>query len=155
MPRLRSAIFALMIAAALPAAHAASAPAPQCPATWPSQPAAWVAHIDEVNRGLGIPSDYAAKHNLVGRLGAGGFLRPGRIAGKVVFLFLVGFEIGFVPATAGETKRRRGHLPVHRVRLAAIRTDVGIGVGQLLQAFELFPARVTAENVDGHIACNT
>src|SRR5690242_21678790 len=62
---LRSASFAVMIAAALPAAHAAKAPAPQCPATWPSQPAAWVAHIEEVNRGLGIPPDYAAKHNLV------------------------------------------------------------------------------------------
>jgi D-alanyl-D-alanine carboxypeptidase len=51
-----------MIVAILPAAHAA---APSCPATWPLQPAAWVAHIDEVNRGLGIPPDYAAKHNLV------------------------------------------------------------------------------------------
>ena len=61
----RSASFAVMIAAALPAAHAAKAPAPQCPATWPAQPAAWVAHIEEVNRGLGIPQDYAAKHNLV------------------------------------------------------------------------------------------
>jgi D-alanyl-D-alanine carboxypeptidase len=65
MPRLRFASFVVMIAAALPAAHAAKAPAPQCPAKWPSQPAAWVAHIEEVNRGLGIPSDYAAKHNLV------------------------------------------------------------------------------------------
>ena len=62
---LRSASFAVMIAAALPAAHDAKAPAPQCPATWPSQPVAWVAHIEEVNRGLGIPPDYAAKHNLM------------------------------------------------------------------------------------------
>lgn len=65
MSRLRSASLALMIAAALPAAHAANAPAPLCPATWPSQPAAWVAHVEAVNHGLGIPPDYAAKHNLV------------------------------------------------------------------------------------------
>ena len=65
MLRLRFASLALMIAAALPAAHAAPAPAPQCPATWPPQPAAWVAHINEVNRGLGIPDDYATKHHLV------------------------------------------------------------------------------------------
>lgn len=65
MPLLRSASLALMIAAALPAAHAARAPALSCPATWPSQPDAWVAHISEVNRGLGIPDDYATKHDLV------------------------------------------------------------------------------------------
>src|SRR6185312_10662637 len=46
---------------ALPAAHAA---APLCPATPSPQPAAWVAHINEVNHGLGIPGDYAVKHNL-------------------------------------------------------------------------------------------
>src|SRR6185437_14318167 len=52
MPHLRSASLAVMIAAALPAAHAA---APLCPATPSPQPAAWVAHINEVNHGLGIP----------------------------------------------------------------------------------------------------
>src|SRR6185437_13600892 len=62
MPLVRSASLAMLIAAVLPAAHAA---APLCPATWPAQPAAAVAHINEVNRGLGIPTDYAAKHNLV------------------------------------------------------------------------------------------
>ncbi|MBU6415887.1 MAG: M15 family metallopeptidase [Xanthomonadaceae bacterium] len=62
MPFVRSACLAVMIAAALPAALAAE---PLCPSTWPAQPAAWVAHINEVNRGLGIPPDYAAKHNLV------------------------------------------------------------------------------------------
>ncbi|HXE67160.1 MAG TPA: M15 family metallopeptidase, partial [Rhodanobacteraceae bacterium] len=51
-----------MLIAAVPAARAAAV---ACPATWPSQPAAWVAHINEVNRGLGIPTDYATKHNLV------------------------------------------------------------------------------------------
>ena len=65
MPSVRFAVPALMMAAILPAAHAAHAAAPLCPATWPAQPAAWVAHINEVNRGLGIPPDYAAKHNLV------------------------------------------------------------------------------------------
>lgn len=65
MPFVRPASFILMTAAALPAAHAARTPEPQCPATWPPQPAAWVAHINEVNRGLGIPEDYAARHNLV------------------------------------------------------------------------------------------
>ncbi len=62
MPFVRSATLAVMIFAAVPAARAV---AQACPATWPAQPAAWVAHIDEVNRGLGIPADYAAKHNLV------------------------------------------------------------------------------------------
>lgn len=62
MSLVRSASLALMLIAAIPAVHAA---ATACPATWPSQPAAWVAHINEVNRGLGIPADYAAKHNLV------------------------------------------------------------------------------------------
>ena len=61
MPHLRSASLAVMIAATLPAAHAA---APLCPATPSPQPAAWVAHINEVNHGLGIPGDYAVKHNL-------------------------------------------------------------------------------------------
>lgn len=45
-----------------PRAHAAE---PTCPATPPPQPAAWVAHIAEVNHGLGVPPDYAAKHNLL------------------------------------------------------------------------------------------
>ncbi|HEX5352768.1 MAG TPA: M15 family metallopeptidase [Rhodanobacteraceae bacterium] len=36
-----------------------------CPATPPPQPAAYVAHIREVNRGLGVPSDYAARHHLL------------------------------------------------------------------------------------------
>ncbi|MGH8110644.1 MAG: M15 family metallopeptidase [Rhodanobacteraceae bacterium] len=59
---------AALAAAALlvsPALFANPAPAADlCPATPPPQPAAWVAHIKEVNRGLGIPPDYAAKHNL-------------------------------------------------------------------------------------------
>lgn len=58
--RLALATFAAIIA---PAAFAGSAGL--CPATPPPQPAAYVAHINEVNRGLGIPADYAAKHNLV------------------------------------------------------------------------------------------
>jgi len=62
MPLVRSASLAVMIAAVLPVAHAA---APLCSATWPTQPAASVAHINEVNRGLGIPADYAERHNLV------------------------------------------------------------------------------------------
>lgn len=66
MPRTRLFRIALLAPAAClaaPAALAATA-APLCPATPPPQPAAWVAHINEVNRGLGIPEDYAAKHNL-------------------------------------------------------------------------------------------
>jgi D-alanyl-D-alanine carboxypeptidase len=62
MPLVHSASLAMILAATVPAAHVAT---PQCPAMWPSQPAAYVAHINEVNRGLGIPVDYAAKHNLV------------------------------------------------------------------------------------------
>jgi D-alanyl-D-alanine carboxypeptidase len=63
--QLRTALLAALVPAAACAASAALAAAPSCPATWPTQPAASVAHIDEVNRGLGIPPDYAAKHNLV------------------------------------------------------------------------------------------
>src|SRR6185437_16527630 len=48
-----------------------------------------------------------------------GFFRLGRVAGKVVLLFLVGFAIGLVPAAAGQAERRRGHLPLHGVVLAA------------------------------------
>ncbi len=61
----RSAHLAILVSAMLPFASVALATEPPCPATWPSQPAAWVAHINEVNRGLGIPPDYAARHNLV------------------------------------------------------------------------------------------
>ena len=48
----------------VPAAFAAAPPAPLCPATPLPQPAAYVAHIQEVNRGLGIPPGYAARHQL-------------------------------------------------------------------------------------------
>ncbi len=54
----------LALASALPIASAAHAAAPLCPAVPPPQPAAWVAHIQEVNRSLGVPADYTAKHNL-------------------------------------------------------------------------------------------
>ncbi|HET7930742.1 MAG TPA: M15 family metallopeptidase [Rhodanobacteraceae bacterium] len=54
---------ALLVALIAPAAFATGTQL--CPATPPPQPAAYVAHINEVNRGLGIPADYATKHNLV------------------------------------------------------------------------------------------
>lgn len=54
----------LALAAAVPIASAARTAAPSCPAVPPPQPAAWVAHIQDVNRSLGIPAGYAAKHNL-------------------------------------------------------------------------------------------
>lgn len=59
------AIAVAVAVAALPVASVAFAAAPLCPAVWPTQPAAYVAHIREVNRGLGIPPDYTAKHNLM------------------------------------------------------------------------------------------
>ena len=62
---LRTILLAAFVPAAACAASAALAAAPLCPATWPAQPATSVAHINEVNRGLGIPTDYAARHNLV------------------------------------------------------------------------------------------
>lgn len=65
MSRIHAFGFALPVVALLaftPHAHAADA---VCSATPPPQPAAWVAHIKEVNHGLGIPPDYAARHNLV------------------------------------------------------------------------------------------
>lgn len=57
---------AMVFAACLiaPAALATAPAAPPCPATPPPQPAAYVAHIQEVNHGLGIPPDYAAQHHL-------------------------------------------------------------------------------------------
>lgn len=65
MPFARLASLAVL-ASVLPVATTALAAEPLlCPATWPTQPAATVAHINEVNSGLGIPADYAAKHNLV------------------------------------------------------------------------------------------
>lgn len=51
------------LAFAAPAAGAA--PALLCPAVPPPLPAAYVAHVREVNRGLGIPPDYTARHHLV------------------------------------------------------------------------------------------
>src|SRR6185437_3761756 len=86
-----------------------------------------------------------------GRLFRRRFLRLRRFACKVVFLFLVGFEIGLVPAAARQAKRRRGHLTLHGGVLAAVRTDIGIGIGQLLQALELFAAVAATEHVDGHL----
>ncbi|MGH8114005.1 MAG: M15 family metallopeptidase [Rhodanobacteraceae bacterium] len=47
-----------------PAAFAATPDAPLCPASPPVQPAAYVAHIQEINHGLGIPPDYVAQHHL-------------------------------------------------------------------------------------------
>lgn len=68
MPFVRTSSLVLALAAGLPIASVAAAAAPAadvlCPATPPPQPAAWVAHIEEVNRGLGIPPDYAARHDL-------------------------------------------------------------------------------------------
>jgi D-alanyl-D-alanine carboxypeptidase len=63
MSFVRSVNFAIL-AAALALASVAIAAEPPCPATPPPQPAAYVAHINEVNRGLGIPADYAAGHHL-------------------------------------------------------------------------------------------
>lgn len=70
--RLSSTIqLALAITAALavaPLAHGAAPATPAatlCPATPQAQPAAWVAHIAEINRSLGVPPDYAAQHHLV------------------------------------------------------------------------------------------
>lgn len=62
---LRSIVAGALALAGATAGPATCAAAPPCPATWPVQPVAYVAHIDEVNRGLGIPADYAARHHLV------------------------------------------------------------------------------------------
>ncbi|HEX7370207.1 MAG TPA: M15 family metallopeptidase [Rhodanobacteraceae bacterium] len=61
----RTSCLATLVAATLPFASIAFAAAPLCPATPQPQPAAWVAHINQVNRALGIPPDYAARHNLL------------------------------------------------------------------------------------------
>ncbi len=64
MHRTRSACFALVIAIAFACLPPASAAAPLCAAVPPPEPAAYAAHIREVNRALGIPPDYAARHDL-------------------------------------------------------------------------------------------
>lgn len=61
-PRLLRGLAASIATLLAPATFAA--PALLCPATPQPQPAAYVAHINEVNRGLGIPEDYAAQHDL-------------------------------------------------------------------------------------------
>jgi len=63
VPFVRNTAFAALVSFAAPAAFAAAGVL--CPATPPPQPAARVAHIREVNRGLGVPADYAARHHLV------------------------------------------------------------------------------------------
>ncbi|MGH8183637.1 MAG: M15 family metallopeptidase [Rhodanobacteraceae bacterium] len=60
----RTTRFTLVLAAALPCAPPTHAAALLCPATPTPQPAAWVAHVEQVNRSLGIPPDYAARHDL-------------------------------------------------------------------------------------------
>jgi D-alanyl-D-alanine carboxypeptidase len=63
VPFVRNTVLAALVSFATPAAFAASGGA-LCPATPPPQPAAQVAHIREVNRGLGIPAGYTARHHL-------------------------------------------------------------------------------------------
>ncbi|MGH8215232.1 MAG: M15 family metallopeptidase [Rhodanobacteraceae bacterium] len=63
MPFVRIIVLAALVSFTAPAALAATGVL--CPATPPPQPAAKVAHIREVNHGLGIPADYPARHHLV------------------------------------------------------------------------------------------
>lgn len=64
---LGSRALALTAIAALlaPCARATDDPNTVCAATPPPQPAAWVAHLAEVNKSLGVPPDYPERHNLV------------------------------------------------------------------------------------------
>lgn len=63
MPPVRNIV--IIAIASLVARAACAADGVACPAVPPAQPAAYVAHIREVNRGLGIPPDYAARHHLL------------------------------------------------------------------------------------------
>jgi D-alanyl-D-alanine carboxypeptidase len=63
VPFVRNTVLAALVSFATPAAFATSGDV-LCPATPPPQPAAQVAHIREVNRGLGIPAGYTARHHL-------------------------------------------------------------------------------------------
>ncbi|MGH8191542.1 MAG: M15 family metallopeptidase [Rhodanobacteraceae bacterium] len=65
MSIVRAALLVSSMAAVMQLAPAVQAAEPLCSATPPPQPAAYVAHIEEVNRGLGIPPDYTARHHLV------------------------------------------------------------------------------------------
>src|SRR5581483_2323724 len=86
-----------------------------------------------------------------GRLVAAGFFFLLRrfVAREVALLVLVRFEIGLVPAPAGQPERRRGDLPLDLI-LSALGAFVGIGIGQLLQAVELVPTSLATECVDRH-----
>ncbi|HEX7348196.1 MAG TPA: M15 family metallopeptidase [Rhodanobacteraceae bacterium] len=64
MPVARLTLLGATLAASLPFATSALAAAPLCPAEPAPLPAAYVAHIEAINRSLGIPPDYAAKHDL-------------------------------------------------------------------------------------------
>src|SRR5690242_19497203 len=77
------------------------------------------------------------------------FLLRRLVAGQVALLVLVGFEIRFIPAAAGQPERRRGHLPLDRSRLA-FRTFGRIRIGQFLQAVEAMPAGLATESIDWH-----
>jgi D-alanyl-D-alanine carboxypeptidase len=57
----RNTVLAALASFLTPAAFAAEV---LCPATPPPQPAAQVVHVRDVNRGLGIPADYTARHHL-------------------------------------------------------------------------------------------
>src|SRR5690606_613369 len=69
--------------------------------------------------------------------------------GEVALLFLVGFEVGLVPAAALQPKRRRGHQPLQR-RLFALGTILQRFVRHLLQGVERMPATRAAVFVDWH-----
>jgi D-alanyl-D-alanine carboxypeptidase len=64
MHRTRATCLAIAIAALFACLSPAYAATPLCAATPPPETTAYAAHVQEVNRGLGIPPDYAARHNL-------------------------------------------------------------------------------------------
>lgn len=85
MPFVRRAILALPMVALLSSAPLARAADVQCSEPTPPQPAAWIAHIEEVNHALGIPADYAAHHHLVPQPEAKGLVQvPRDVYGRKV-----------------------------------------------------------------------
>ena len=73
--------------------------------------------------------------------------------GQIALLVAVLLEIGLVPATTCQPERWRTHPPLHR-GCTALRTCLGIWIGQFLQAVETMTV-AAFEFINGHEALRT
>lgn len=106
---------ALLASSVLLPAIAAAAPAAGtmlCPATPAPLPAAQVAHIQQVNRALGIPDDYAAKHHLLPQPQPTGLVEVPRD--------VYGRKVKMVPPAAAALKRMFAAAARDKVKLQTV-----------------------------------